>query len=76
VAQIAIYGNFKPTIYIRKKSLLCLLRIFRKYKDKFINLKAWAVPLNTLLDEPNLGVLLSATSLLAGLVKMSDAKKF
>jgi len=76
IAQIAIYNSSNPTKYIRKKALLCLLRIFRKHKDRFINLEAWAKPLNRLLDDKNLGVLMSTMALLLGLVKLSNPKKF
>jgi len=55
---------------------MALLRIFRRYKDKFVNLEAWAKPISLMLDSRNLGVLSSVASLLCGLVKLGNPSQF
>ncbi|KAF2539158.1 hypothetical protein F2Q68_00022204, partial [Brassica cretica] len=52
---------------VRKKAALCLLRLFRKNPDA-INVDGWADRMTQLLDERDLGVLTSSTSLLVALV--------
>jgi hypothetical protein len=39
----------KYSLFVRKKALLCLLRIFRKFKDKF-NATEWVKPLSQIFD--------------------------
>ena len=37
----------KHSLFIRKKALLCLLRIYRKYKEKF-NIESWVKPIESI----------------------------
>ena len=53
-------------IPIKKKSALCLLRLSRKYPE-LMSPDVWCDRLNTLLDEPDLGLLTSLLSLLLGI---------
>jgi len=76
IASIAIFNKGRPTKYIRKKALLCLLRIFRRYKDIFTEQGSWATHLNKMLNERSLSMLNATTSLLVGLTNLGDASKF
>jgi len=53
---------------VRKKALLCMLRILR-IKPKLVPVADFASPLLTLLDDKNLGVVMSVVSFILGLVE-------
>ncbi|KAL1213386.1 AP-2 complex subunit alpha-2 [Cardamine amara subsp. amara] len=65
VQKLLISSSCRPLV--RKKAALCLLRLFRKNPDA-INADGWADRMAQLLDERDLGVLTSSTSLLVSLV--------
>ncbi|KAJ0266590.1 AP-2 complex subunit alpha-1 [Hirschfeldia incana] len=65
VQKLLISSSCRPLV--RKKAALCLLRLFRKNPDA-INVDGWADRMTQLLDERDLGVLTSSTSLLVALV--------
>ncbi|CAA7027715.1 unnamed protein product [Microthlaspi erraticum] len=65
VQKLLISSSCRPLV--RKKAALCLLRLFRKNPDA-INADGWADRMAQLLDERDLGVLTSSTSLLVALV--------
>ncbi|VVB16808.1 unnamed protein product [Arabis nemorensis] len=65
VQKLLISSSCRPLV--RKKAALCLLRLFRKNPDA-INVDGWADRMAQLLDERDLGVLTSSTSLLVALV--------
>lgn len=51
---------------VRKKAALCMLRILR-VKPSLVPVSEWASPLLTLLDDKNLGVVMSVVSFILGL---------
>ncbi|XP_011005769.1 PREDICTED: AP-2 complex subunit alpha-1-like [Populus euphratica] len=65
VQKLLISSSCRPLV--RKKAALCLLRLYRKNPD-VINIDGWADRMAQLLDERDLGVLTSSTSLLVALV--------
>ncbi|EFH50344.1 hypothetical protein ARALYDRAFT_489126 [Arabidopsis lyrata subsp. lyrata] len=65
VQKLLISSSCRPLV--RKKAALCLLRLFRKNPDA-VNVDGWADRMAQLLDERDLGVLTSSTSLLVALV--------
>ncbi|KAJ7001678.1 AP-2 complex subunit alpha-1 isoform X1 [Populus alba x Populus x berolinensis] len=65
VQKLLISSSCRPLV--RKKAALCLLRLYRKNPD-VVNIDGWADRMAQLLDERDLGVLTSSTSLLVALV--------
>ncbi|GAV89809.1 Adaptin_N domain-containing protein/Alpha_adaptin_C domain-containing protein/Alpha_adaptinC2 domain-containing protein [Cephalotus follicularis] len=65
VQKLLISSSCRPLV--RKKAALCLLRLYRKNPD-VVNVDGWADRMAQLLDERDLGVLTSSTSLLVALV--------
>eukprot|EP00216_Chloropicon_sp_CCMP2111_P002302 CAMPEP_0198244466 /NCGR_PEP_ID=MMETSP1446-20131203/35195_1 /TAXON_ID=1461542 ORGANISM="Unidentified sp, Strain CCMP2111" /NCGR_SAMPLE_ID=MMETSP1446 /ASSEMBLY_ACC=CAM_ASM_001112 /LENGTH=972 /DNA_ID=CAMNT_0043928507 /DNA_START=138 /DNA_END=3059 /DNA_ORIENTATION=+ len=65
VQKILVSSLSRPIV--RKKAALCLLRLFRRNPD-IISADSWAGRMSNLLQERDLGVLLSSMSLLCGLV--------
>ncbi|XP_010421070.1 PREDICTED: AP-2 complex subunit alpha-2 isoform X2 [Camelina sativa] len=65
VQKLLISSSCRPLV--RKKAALCLLRLFRKNPDA-VNVDGWADRMAQLLDERDLGILTSSTSLLVALV--------
>ncbi|XAR60082.1 hypothetical protein NMG60_11033323 [Bertholletia excelsa] len=65
VQKLLISSSCRPLV--RKKAALCLLRLFRKNPD-VVNVDGWSDRMAQLLDERDLGVLTSSTSLLVALV--------
>ncbi|KAL1155213.1 hypothetical protein V6Z11_A08G009000 [Gossypium hirsutum] len=65
VQKLLLSSSCRPLV--RKKSALCLLRLFRKNPD-VVNVDGWADRMTQLLDERDLGVLTSSMSLLVALV--------
>eukprot|EP01015_Nassula_variabilis_P030490 TRINITY_DN6709_c0_g1_i3.p2 TRINITY_DN6709_c0_g1~~TRINITY_DN6709_c0_g1_i3.p2 ORF type:complete len:180 (-),score=60.58 TRINITY_DN6709_c0_g1_i3:11-550(-) len=63
------------SIFVKKKALLCLLRVYRKFKD-FFEPQAWGVALSTIFEHRQLGLLLAATSLLQGVVSLGGSVGF
>jgi AP-2 complex subunit alpha len=57
-------GNSKP--FVKKKSALCLLRLYRKYPT-YILASDWAPSIIRVLEDPDLGVLICTTSLIMAL---------
>ena len=51
VLKLALGDNNSLSLNTRKKALLCLLRIYRKYKESFPNVRAWIQPLNTMIEK-------------------------
>ncbi|ONL92830.1 AP-2 complex subunit alpha-2 [Zea mays] len=65
VQKLLISSSCRPVV--RKKAALCLLRLYRKNPD-VVNIDGWADRMAQLLDERDLGVLTSVTSLFVSLV--------
>ncbi|KAF9622200.1 hypothetical protein IFM89_030058 [Coptis chinensis] len=65
VQNLLISSSCRPLV--RKKAALCLLPLFRKNPD-VVNVEGWSDRMTQLLDERDLGVLTSVTSLLVALV--------
>lgn len=65
VQRLLISSGCRPLV--RKKAALCLLRLYRKNPD-VVNVDGWSDRMSQLLDERDLGVLTSVTSLLVALV--------
>jgi len=65
VQKILISG--KSRSFVRKKAALCLLRLFRKYPDA-VQSESFASKVIALLEDNNIGVVLSVMSLMLGLV--------
>ena len=53
--------------FVKKKAALTLLRLYRKYPDIVQN--EWAERIISLMDDPDMGVTLSVTSLVMALVQ-------
>ncbi|RPD62929.1 Adaptor protein complex AP-2 alpha subunit [Lentinus tigrinus ALCF2SS1-7] len=54
--------------FVRKKAALTLLRLYRKHPD-VIPAKEWALRIVSIMDDPDLGVVLSVTSLVMALAQ-------
>ncbi|KAI0756979.1 Adaptor protein complex AP-2 alpha subunit [Daedaleopsis nitida] len=54
--------------FVRKKAALTLLRLYRKHPD-VIPAKEWALRIVSIMDDPDLGVVLSVTSLIMALAQ-------
>ncbi len=65
VQKLLISSHSRPVV--RKKAALCLLRLFRRNPD-ILSPDTWAQRMGNLLQERDLGVLLSCMALLNGLV--------
>ena len=76
VLKLSLGESKSITSNTRKKALLTLLRIYRKYKNSFDNVKSWITPLNLTLEKYNhdLSVINSALSLIEGVVSLSYSK--
>ena len=76
VLTMAMTESSRVTLFVRKKAILCLLRIFRKYKDKCQVTEKWPVAISAMLDQKSLGFLSAAVSLLNGVVYLSEPTGF
>ncbi|OMO61824.1 hypothetical protein CCACVL1_23226 [Corchorus capsularis] len=63
--KLLLSSSCRPVV--RKKAALCLLQLYRKNPD-IVNVDGWADRMAQLLDERDLGVLMSSMSLLVALV--------
>lgn len=50
VMKLALGENPSLSTSTRKKALLCLLRIYRKYREAFPNVRGWIQPLNAMIE--------------------------
>ncbi|KAI9140452.1 adaptin N terminal region-domain-containing protein [Paraphysoderma sedebokerense] len=64
VNKLLISGNTKS--FVKKKAALCLLRLYRKYPD-VLPVTDWAERIVSIMEDHNLGVALSTTSLIIAL---------
>lgn len=61
-------GNYRTSkAFVKKKAALTLLRLYRKYPG--IVQEEWAERIISLMDDPDMGVCLSVTSLIMALVQ-------
>ena len=69
VAKIALSENSRYSLFVRKKAVLCLLRIYRKYREKF-NAADWVQPALSLFNQKylSLGFLSAVCSFVLGIV--------
>ena len=69
VAKIALTENTRYSLFVRKKAILCLLRIYRKYREKF-NAGDWALPALAMFNQKylSLGFLSAVCSFVLGIV--------
>ena len=74
--KMALSDTLRMPIFIRKKAVLCLLRIFRKYKEMFPSTDGWGRSIYTMLDQKNLGFLSSTVSLLSGVATLTGSVIF
>lgn len=72
VLNLAFTESSRTTVFIRKKAVLCLLRILRRHKDHIRIQEKWAEPIIRMLDHKNIGFLCSALSLLNGIVALDS----
>lgn len=72
ILNIALGSSNRSTLLVRKKAILCLLKIIRRHKEKCPHDDKWCGPLVSMLDERNLGFLSSAVSLINGLVGLTS----
>jgi AP-2 complex subunit alpha len=70
VLKLAFGLDFKPPAYIRKKACLCLYSFFKRYRALFNpdHIEKWAKGFVDLLENKNYGLLLSACSLIHGVI--------
>ena len=76
VLKVALGESNNISFNTRKKALLCLLRIYRKYKDSFENVRGWIQPLNMMLERfsNNFSVLNAVLTLVEGVVSLDYTK--
>lgn len=75
VLKLALGEFSQITPAIRKKALLCLLRIFRKYPGSFENTKNWVAPINAMLEKfSELSVLNACLALIEGIISINYSK--
>lgn len=77
VAKIALTENTRSSLFVRKKAILCLLRIYRKYKEKF-NPSEWVQPTLNMFNQKylSLGFLSSVCSFVLGIVQFFPSSTF
>jgi len=76
IEKIALSDTVRMPIFIRKKAVLCLLRIFRKYREQYPNTEGWSKAIYTMLDQKNLGFLSSTVSLMSGVATLAPNPGF
>lgn len=76
VLKLALGESKSITSNTRKKSLITLLRIYRKYKSSFDSVKNWIAPLTHIISTSanDLSVLNSAMTLIEGVVALGYSK--
>jgi hypothetical protein len=67
VIKIAMNEASRSSLFVRKKAILAVLRMYRKYKEKF-EVMDWVVPIINMFEQKylSLGFVSSACSLLLG----------
>lgn len=77
VAKIALTENTRYSLFVRKKAILCLLRIYRKYKEKF-NVNNWIQPTLNMFNQKylSLGFLSAVCSFVLGIVQYFPPSSF
>ncbi|CAD8166956.1 unnamed protein product [Paramecium octaurelia] len=67
----------RSTFHVRKKACACLLRMYRKYQDKF-QPSQWAQGISQMFESrhPSLGFMTAATSLLVGTCQLNNPSIF
>ncbi|KAM3140321.1 hypothetical protein pb186bvf_007481 [Paramecium bursaria] len=76
VQKLAL-SESRSTVFIRKKACVSLLRMYRKYQDKF-QPSQWATSIVQMFESrhPSLGFMTAAASLLLGLCQMTSPQPF
>lgn len=75
IMRLGLGDSGSISMFVRKKALLCLLRIFRKFKDNFPNTDTWAEDINLLLDKnDNLSFTYCVLTFIHGIVSLNPAK--
>ena len=76
VIELALNENSKSSKFVRKKALLCLLRIYRKFTEIF-DVSSWGVACSELFDQKNhLGYLSAASSFVLGVSQLASPDLF
>jgi len=77
VAKIALSENTRYSLFVRKKAILCLLRIYRKYREKF-NPAEWASGALAMFNQKylSLGFLSAVCSFVLGIVNFFPPSSF
>ena len=76
VSKMALFETTRVSMFVRKKAVMCLLRIYRKFKEKFNTNEGWSPSICHMLEQRNLGFLSSATSLLLGILSLQGPSGF
>ena len=77
IMKLALGDSGSISMFVRKKALLALLRIFRKFKDNFPNTDTWADDVNALLDKTeNLSFTHCVLTFIHGIVSLNPAKSW
>jgi len=77
IIKIALGSSTSISLFVRKKALLCLLRIFRKFKDYFPNTDDYAAEVNVLLDQvDNLTFTHSLFTFIHGIISHNPSKSW
>jgi len=76
IIKMALFDQGRTPMFVRKKAILVLLRIFRKFKDKFTIDEGWSKAIYSMLDQKNLGFLCSAVGFLTGVVSLTSYSGF
>lgn len=77
IMKLALGDSGNISMFVRKKALLCLLRIFRKFKDNFPSTDAWAEDVSVLLEKSdNLSFTNCVLTFIHGIISLNSAKSW
>lgn len=78
VVKLALGENPALGQSTRKKALLCLLRIYRKYRDNFPNVRQWIQPLNAMIERfsTSYSVLNAIFTMIEGILSIEYSKNW
>lgn len=78
VLKLALGDNASLSLQTRKKALLCLLRIYRKYRESFPNVRGWIQPLNAMIEKfaSSYSVVNAIFTLVEGIISIEYSKNW
>lgn len=77
VLKLSLGDNGEITFSARKKALLVLLRIYKRYPQSFENIRNWIQPLNTILEKfTDISLLSAAVTIIEGIISINYKKSW